>query len=327
MGEQSELSEAEREASRWLVRLESPDVTLDDHKRFRAWLSAAPDNRLAFEALSRTWDRLGALQRLTPDMPRRIVGRRTLALAGLAAAAAVFAGVWLFHPDPLPLGIVHATGVGERETIRLVDGSTIELDASSRVVVRFGDELRTVHVDQGAAYFDVRADAARPFVVETAYGAVRVRGTSFLVKLGERAMRTTVFHGVVEGEASRQGPFAAVLLNGDREPVVARANQEIGFDGDGVAVRDIAPRAAERRLAWRDGMLAFDGETLGEAVAEVERQTGVRFAFGDRSLADLRIGGYVSSSDSTAFTALLRDSLGVDAERGPDGVILLRSNE
>lgn len=328
MGKRSDLSEAEEKASRWLVRLESPDVSLDDHRRFRAWLDASPDNRAAYEALSRTWDRLDALKSVPREPVRRAVSRRTLALASLGAIAAVFAGFLILRgietgaPDA-----IYATAAGERQTVRLADGTSVELDAGTRIAVRFAADRRDVQLQAGAALFDVAHDADRPFTVETVYGAVRVRGTSFLVKLGPANMRATVLQGVVEGQTRRSGLLSRMTQQADAAPAIARANQELTFASASVTVADIAPQAAERRLAWRDGMLAFDGETLREAVAEVERQTGTHFAFADPALAELRVGGYISASDSAAFTNLLRDSLGIDAEPGPGGVILLRRKD
>lgn len=51
--------------------------------------------------------------------------------------------------------------------------------------------------------------------------------------------------------------------------VTAGVNQEIVLNDDGAELVAIAVEAIPRRLAWRDNMLAFDGETLNEAIAEV----------------------------------------------------------
>lgn len=325
MGERSDLSQAEEEASRWLVRLESPDVSLDDHRRFRAWLDAAPEHRNAYEALSRTWDRLDALRTLPREPARRTLGRRTLAIAGLSAIAAVLAVFLISRETAIdPPDAIYETAAGERETVRLADGSTVELDAGTRIAVRFTADRRNVQLEAGAALFDVARDEERPFTVETAYGAVRVHGTSFLVKLGPANMRATIIEGVVEGQARGRGLLSGLAQNSNAAPAIARANQELTFESTSVSVADIAPQTAQRRLAWRDGMLAFDGETLAEAAAEVERQTGTRFTFADPALAGLRVGGFIDGRDSAAFTQLLRESLGVTAEPRADGAVVLR---
>lgn len=69
-------------------------------------------------------------------------------------------------------------------------------------------------------------------------------------------------------------------------------------------------------------MLAFDGETLNEAIAEVSRQTGWQFELADPSLGEERVGGYVHA-DPEAFIQLLSLSLNIDARREGDRRVML----
>ena len=69
-------------------------------------------------------------------------------------------------------------------------------------------------------------------------------------------------------------------------------------------------------------MLAFDDTPLSEAVADVTRQSGVRFSFADPALADLRVGGLVRADDLDAFLALLTNNLAIASERRDDEIIL-----
>lgn len=304
------LTDAERDASRWLVRLESPDVSLDDHRRFREWLAASDENRAAYGAMSGTWDKLDALAGV--ERPARAsVNRRRAVLWGAGAAVAAGAALFFIAFQPQS-SAAYETGFGEQRTIALADGSTVQLNADSRIRVRYSDNAREIQLDRGEALFDVHADADRPFLVETTLGAVRVRGTAFLVRISRDEMRTTVLRGAVEGRASPTAP-----------PVMARPNDELRISTSGVQKEALTEQAAERRLAWRDGMLAFDGETLAEAAADVERQTGVRFVFADPTLGALRVGGYIRADDIDAFTALLQQNVGVRAQRRSEAEIVL----
>jgi len=307
-------TDAEREASRWLVRLESPDVSLDDHRRFRAWLGASEENRDAYAAISGTWDKLDALEGLAPAPPAKS-SRRKLLLMGGGAAAALAAVAAVTVIAPWNEAQAYETGIGERRTITLDDASTIELNADSRVLVRYSDNARQVSLERGEALFDVTRNPSRPFTVQTTLGAVTVRGTSFVVRLSEGEMRTTVLRGVVESVAANNSAASA--------PIVLEANQELQVANGAANKVELSSQAVGRRLAWRDGMLAFDGETLREAVADVERQTGVHFTFADPSIGDLRIGGYVSATDVDAFTGLLEDNVGLHTRRISDERILL----
>lgn len=69
-------------------------------------------------------------------------------------------------------------------------------------------------------------------------------------------------------------------------------------------------------------MLAFDGETLNEAIAEVSQQTGWTFELTDPELGDERVGGYVHA-DAEAFIELLSTSLDLDARREGDQRVVL----
>jgi transmembrane sensor len=313
MNERAVATDAEREASRWLVRLESPDVSQDDHRRFRAWLAATEENRAAYAAVSGTWDKLDALAGLRATSTPRPARRAFIVWgAGAAVAAATVATIVIVSPLRINTQM-YETAIGGRETITLADGSTVELNADTRIRVRYAKDRRQVLLERGEALFNVRADAARSFTVETTLGAVRVRGTSFVVRITQDEMRATVVRGVVEGVPSAtQGA-----------PLLIEANQEFRVAADAARRVDLSEQTVERRLAWRDGMLAFDGETLREAVAEVERQTGVHFTFADPALADLRVGGYISATDVDAFVRLLEANIAVRARRRAPNDILL----
>ena len=187
------------QASRWLVRLESPDASREDHLEFAAWMNASREHRLAFEAVGATWDRLNGLKRLAPTHapPRPSRGKTIIAAAGIAAVTAVL----LIALAPWRALETYATPVGGHRTITLPDRSTAELNAATRIRVVYSGASRRVFLDEGEALFEVRNDAGRTFVVETRFGAVRARGTSFVVRLMANAARATVIRGRVECDA------------------------------------------------------------------------------------------------------------------------------
>lgn len=319
MDERAARGKAEREASRWIARLEGEDVSLGDHRRFRRWLAASTRNRTAYEALSRTWDKLdlaGKLEAPAPQAAPPRSGRNWLAVGLIASVAAVilaFAAPQLLAPR----GELYATAIGEHVTRRLADGSTIEMNADARLRVAYSATERRVRLTRGEALFDVERDPERPFVVETAFGDVRVLGTSFIVGVGERSARATVLRGTVSG-----APRAGLWPRAETRSVRAGANEEITLNRTGAESTPLAPAVIERRIAWRSGMLIFDGESLREAAREVERQTGQRFVIADAALAETRVGGLVRVDDADAFTALIRDNVGVAVEEREDGAIV-----
>lgn len=99
--------------------------------------------------------------------------------------------------------------------------------------------------------------------------------------------------------------------------------EEIVLRDERAELVPIAAEAIPRRLAWRDNMLAFDGETLNEAIAQVSQQTGWTFELEDPSLGSERVGGYVHA-DPEAFIALMSSSLNLEARVEGERHIVLR---
>jgi transmembrane sensor len=327
MPERRTLTEAEREASGWIVRIKAHDVTDAERQDFEAWRNADAANARAYAKMERTWGLVASMQHLkgraaANDAARKQPSWRRPALAIAASALlAIGALAWFVQERPTTTAEQVQTAPGELRTITLADGSTIELSGGSEVSLQVTERERRVELVSGYALFDVTHDSERPFVVHTPRGDIRVLGTSFVIRVTETQVRTTVLRGSVSGAPARTGLLSAL---GPREAVTAVANEEIVLDDQGAEVIAIAAEVIPRRLAWQEHMLAFDGETLNEAIAEVSRQTGWQFELEDPALGQMRVGGYVAA-DPEAFTELLSSSLNLEARReGERHVVLAR---
>lgn len=319
-----EPTQAELEAAHWLVALDEPRVSRQDIDAFQAWLAADETHKRAYDAVSATADKIDAVLATEPvahetDHRRTRVPVRPIAIAALSAAAALA----LFVISPLsPLrdeaGAAYATAPEQERLVRLSDGTTIEMAPGARLRASLEGDERRVRFEEGVALFNVAHDASRPFVVMTKFGEIRVLGTSFVVRLGPDGAITTVLSGRVE--ARRE-----MLFSPDNS-VAASADQEIELAGGAPTVSVLERDALDRRLVWRERMVALDGQSLREAAAEMTRFSGVRFAFADTATAQVRLAGYVAGDDVEAFLGLLENNVGVSADRRADGVIVLRSD-
>jgi transmembrane sensor len=324
MPERRTLTVAEREASGWIVRMKAHDVSERERQQFQRWLEADPAHRAAYAKLERTWGAVESLQHLkgraaandAAPPPRNW----TIPAIAIAACAllAISAGVWFARTPGAPAGEHYATAPAEVRTITLADGTTVTLSGAGAATIAVTHTERRVELTSGYALFDVAHDENRPFVVHTPEGDITVLGTSFVVRIANGEVRTTVLRGSVSGAAERS------LFGASRGSVTAGVNEEIVLNDDGAALVEIAAEAIPRRLAWRDNMLAFDGETLNEAIAEVSQQTGWQFELADPSLGAERVGGYVHA-DPEAFIELMSSSLNLEAHReGERHVVLAR---
>src|SRR6185437_16694465 len=69
---------------------------------------------------------------------------------------------------------------GEHKVVTLADGSSIELNTSSTILIH--QDRRAITLVKGEAFFDVRHDADHPFTVDAASQRITDLGTKFVVR-------------------------------------------------------------------------------------------------------------------------------------------------
>jgi len=119
---------------------------------------------------------------------RRFLIAASVAISMLGASAAY----WL----QLQHG-VYSTDIGEQRSIRLDDGSIVELNARSKIRVALHERQRDVELVEGQALFRVAKDHARPFIVHSGNTNVLAVGTQFDVYMHHGDTTVTVVEGRV----------------------------------------------------------------------------------------------------------------------------------
>ena len=314
---------AEDEALRWLVDFE--DLSEAEELQFNAWLSERPENRAAFEKVERDWRQMDVLQQLATAAPdpdvvnkwlwRRRLKRRYLPLAA-AASIAVIAVALLFLPSR-HYEASYRTSIGQHQEIRLPDDSVITLNTNSSASVYYSSEERRVHLHRGEAHFVITPAPEWPFSVVAGSGTVRAVGTAFNVYLKNDIVEVTVTEGVVE-------------VRTNAVPVIDHETLRIPVEGGALITASVAETFAEgqtleysdtiesvsrmdsqtiaRKLAWQDGMLDFQSETLATVIEEASRYTSTRISIEDPELEDLSVTGYFRAGDVDTLLELIESN-------------------
>jgi transmembrane sensor len=202
----------------------------------------------------------------------------------------------------------YATGVGSRRSITLEDGSVVQLGPESWIDVRndYGRAERAVRM-QGEAYFEVKHDAAHPFVVRTAAAEVRDLGTAFTVRtLGVTGARVAVTEGSVE-LSTASGKGEQVLRAGDRGEVTA--------EGAVTVERGVA---TEDDVAWTRGRLVFRDATVPEVADALERWYGITLVVRDPELANRHLTASFGTETADEAVAVVAAALGGQLVRRGD---------
>lgn len=314
-------------AAQWVVRLDDPDCAPSERVAFEAWRGQGPEYEAAFEREAVAWERMARLRAVAPGMsvanadllaPARsrpsiwtaptvwaraaaIVGAIGIAAAGVISATATTA---------------YATAIGERRVIVLSDDSRIELNTNSKVLVRYRSGAREVRLVKGEALFTAARDS-RPFIVRA--GDTRLEALE-AVQLAVR----------VAGEA------AAVTVKSGSVAVDLKATETDSRQSAGVAavygpvggrVQRVSTAEIDRALAWRQGAIALNGQTLEQAVAEFNRYNRQRISVDDPAVSGLRLAGYFQSTEPGSFVAAVTNTFPVRATRDVEGVIRLTARD
>jgi len=318
--------EAVRQAAAlWVVRLDDPSCSDADRAAFEAWRGESFEHEAAFEREAAAWarlDRVRALRPATPMLDADLLAparrqhlpelARSPWARGLAAAAAmaiVVAGSLSFGTST-----AYATAIGERRVVVLGDNSRIELNTDSKVIVRFRRGVREVKLVRGEALFEAAPDA-RPFVVKAAEAVLEADGaTEMTVRLRSDGAAVTVRKGVVDLDPAR-GPA--------KNDVRLAAGVAAIYDSAGSRSRAVSDAEIDRALAWRQGAIALNGQSLEQAVAEFNRYNHRQIRIADPSIAGLRLAGYFQTTEPTSFVAAVTSAFPVRASEGSDGAIRL----
>ena len=330
-----DMQAIEAEAARLYLKARASDEAADWNAAY-AWVAQDPAHGFAFAKAEAGWDLTERLLELPSEQdgepvsgplfqPEEPVGaeedipatrpwitRRGL-LLGLATAAASV-GVAATVALRLIGAVDHyRTALGETRTIRLADGSLIHLNTNSSVEVALRDDIRSITLLKGEARFDVAHDAKRPFIVNADGTLVRAVGTMFNVRLRPDLTELTVIEGIV---AVRNGDSAVRRIESGRSAAVRSGS---------IAVTHLEPAKIKQRIAWQDGMVEFEGDTLAQAVEEFNRYRTTPLVIGDPAIASLRVGGAFRLDRSQDFVQALESGFGVRAVPGSDNSIILVS--
>lgn len=341
------------QASEWLVEFRTGTPDEAARRAFRAWLLESPAHVSAYLEASALWGvsaRAGAAEQWTvdaliaqavaepdnvfahprmsaapPALQTKPLGTRSWRL-GIAAAACVlmavgsaFAGWQYFFARAL-----YATGIGEQRSFTLSDGSIVNLNARSKIRVRYADDVRLVELVAGQALFTVAKNAQRPFIVRTAAAEVRAVGTQFDVYRKAEGTVVTVVEGRV---AVTSAKAAAVQVVGESPSLAAVSDKMLLSAGERVTVRKDTLRKqtqlnTQTAVAWTQRQLVFESTPLAEVAEEFNRYNERPLVVRGADMQRFEIDGVFSSTDSASLVRFLRTRPGVKVTQSDSQIVI-----
>ena len=308
--------DVEELAAAWLRRRHFSAWNGEQQNGLDAWLAQSLAHRVAYVRLEAAWsraERLAALRVAAPESSARGRMKSILfgAIAALALVTMIGASTAWFLPNANEKS--YATVLGGRQTVRLADGTRIELNTDTAIRARVTAVGRTIWLDRGEAYFQVKHDAAHPFVVIAGDRRMTDLGTKFLVRRDTEELRVSVLEGSVRFDAGG-AQKKATLTSGDVAVATANAMH--------VTKKPEEKLASE--LGWRNGLVIFEHTTLADAAAEFNRYNREKIVIADPEIARMTIGGTFQTSNVELFGRVAQDVLGLRVAGRGDAIVISR---
>ncbi|KAF1024171.1 MAG: Protein FecR [Pseudomonas sp.] len=302
------------QAASWFARNRN-DAEPFDRKAFAAW-HAVPAHARAYAEFEQLWADLAQLQQLNKPLPlptrKPSFWRPALAVVAALVCAVLASNIGapraLYHAQVM----AHAKGM---RTVHLPDGSTLSVNANTRLRVDFTSHQRVVHLDQGQFYIEVAADKERPLYVQAGEANVRVVGTGFDVRRSKQQLVVSVAHGQV---AFDPAPAASATLLGARQRATwnyAKGTLQEQTLGVGEAAD------------WRTGHVSFRNMDLASLMDELSLYRPQAPLLVDNAVAQLKVSGNLDVNDPDALLNALPALLPVKVVAQADGNIRIEARK
>ncbi|WP_157960902.1 FecR family protein [Nubsella zeaxanthinifaciens] len=221
------------------------------------------------------------------------------------AAACLLIGVFsyltlknLAKVNTVSPAIIAQKSSSEVKRILLPDGSTVWLNKNAHLKYpsSFTTNAREVYLS-GEAYFDIKHDSNKPFLVHTGNLVTRVLGTAFNVKAKQNTP-------IIEVTVTR-GKVAVSDLQ--KTLAVLTPNQQISYNKQLNAYKKEQVNANLNTL-WKEDDLVLNNVTLAEAIKKIETRYAAKIQTNDAKIMDYEFTAYfLNTSDLEQVIKVIAD--------------------
>ena len=199
-----------------------------------------------------------------PSKIRKLVSHPLyrIAAAVLFAALLLVSGYEVFYKSTGSYAMLEITSTGKvLKPFTLPDGTVVSLNSNTSLKYpkTFAGKIREVSIE-GEAFFEVKPDKSKPFIIHAGKAQIKVLGTSFNVCAypDKKMVEVIVETGKVQVLNKTPEPVSAnelILVRGDKGTLVYSSNS-----------LQKTTNQNPNFLAWKTRFLTFKAASLGEVV-------------------------------------------------------------
>jgi transmembrane sensor len=221
-----------------------------------------------------------------------------------------FIATLVFKTNTQPDMILASTETVQEQ--KLADGSTVALNKHSKLTVvgGFNGKQRKVRLE-GEAFFEVKHDDEKPFVIDAGGILIKDIGTAFNVKANPESDSVFVFvtEGIVELSAANQ----TIVLHQNQSSIYIKSSN-----------RFIESNYAQPNItAYKTKQFHFNATSLGQAVNELNAVYGNIIELQNKQLALCTISVDFHNESPETIVTIIAQTLGLEIEQR-NGTYLLK---
>lgn len=274
------------------------DVSVEEGQRIKAWVEASKENEHTFYRERKIFDALmlhNPLPKTTASIFKFFPGKSIewLKIAIIVMLTFLFSYFYQEHRIGLDSMTMSTISVpeGQRTNITLPDGTNVWLNARTTMQypISFNKQKRFV-ILKGEAYFDVKRNESKPFVVRTDVCDIEVLGTKFNVNAysGTEKFETTLMHGSVK----------VTLKTDSLQTVTLKPDHKLSLEKGQLIMTKVEDYNPYR---WKEGLICFSDESFPNIMKDVEKYYGVKIVIENENVSQANFTGKFRQSDGIDY--------------------------
>lgn len=277
--------------SNLVAKVLAGEASDDEKKIMQQMLHESHDNALAYNQLKEYWDANVTRtnnrdnQKFTDELfvkahIKKEITRskyRTLYLRVASVAALLFfastCSLFYLYNRYTPEQLYTYSSQGSAIEYLLQDGTIVKLNKNSSITFQsdYGNKQRNVRL-KGEAFFNVKKDSSKPFIVEAFGTKTEVLGTCFNVKTNSENVITTLMEGSVRFKSS------------DCEEIL-KPGEEISYNTK-THIYKHYPTDVQFNTAWVSGRFNYSNVTFAQLSEKLEHIYKLKIHIQDQKIAN-----------------------------------------
>jgi Fe2+-dicitrate sensor, membrane component len=317
----------------------SGGLSKEEELQLQQWLASDPDHKEKYQKLQEIWNNSledyklylmaneakawDALQvKLTDKKEIKVLnlkpGKTHRVIYRVAAVAVIILliGVGYWYTSSRSRTMNYETSANEQKNVKLTDGSTIALNAATKIEVsqHFNKKNRTVIMSSGEASFDIQHRNDLPFIVDLGKVNVKDIGTVFKIKKDKEQIKVTVISGTVV--------FSKLSTNETRELTAGMSliYNILNDSFDEIQTDNPAPKG-------NNIVLNFDNTPLKDVISMVQKKFGKTIRLEGPGIDEQKITAQLDGVSFNTALDIICESLSLEYTLKDDIYVLRKKND